>query len=152
MRPMVMPPATCGPLLRGAAGAVAAIDAILLAAFEDRMFGDDGAEIEDTDQIGQLLDLDDAAGAIGHAVIVAADGDEAVVADAALELEHGIEGMLGQGLQFGLLGGEGFGDDALRRAVDADIGDGVEPVDQLVRSDRRGCGRRGPGRSPGGYS
>src|SRR5437899_23595 len=96
------------------------------------MFGDDSAEIKDTNQIGQLLNLDNAAGAIGHAIIVATDGDEAVVADAALELEHGIEGMLRQGLQFRLLCGKGFSDDALRRAVNANVGDGVEPVDQLV--------------------
>ena len=37
---------------RAAAGAVSAIDAVLLSAFENRMLGDDGAEIEDADQIG----------------------------------------------------------------------------------------------------
>ena len=51
--------------------------------------------IEDTDQIGELLDLDNPAGAIGHAVIVAADRDKAIVADAPFQLEHGIETMLG---------------------------------------------------------
>jgi hypothetical protein len=35
-----------------AAGAVTAIDAVLLSAFENGMLGDDGAEIEDADQIG----------------------------------------------------------------------------------------------------
>lgn len=45
--------------LRAAAGSVAAINAVLLSTFEDGMLGDDGAEIEDTDQIGELLDLDD---------------------------------------------------------------------------------------------
>lgn len=49
-------------------------------------------------------------GAIGYAVVVAPDGDEAVVADAALQLESGIEAMLGA------LGGERLSDDALRRA------------------------------------
>ena len=95
------------------------------------MLGDDVAEVEDADQVGQLLDLDDTAGAIGHAVVVAADGDEAIVADAALELEHGIEAMLGQRLQLRLLGGERLGDDALGRAMDADVGDGVEPIGEL---------------------
>ena len=42
---------------------------------------DDGAEIEDADQIRELLDLDNPAGAIGHAIKVASDRDEAVVAD-----------------------------------------------------------------------
>src|SRR3954451_3237890 len=67
----------------------------------------------------------------GNAVVVAPDGDEAVVADAALQLEHGIEAMLGQRLQLGLLGGERLGDDALRCAMGADVGDGVEPIGQL---------------------
>src|SRR6201993_4762422 len=114
-----------------AAGTVTAIDAILPAAFEDRMLGNDIAQIDDADQVGQLLDLDHTAGAIGYAVVVAPDGDEAVVADAALQLEHGIEAMFGQRLQLGLLGGERLGDDALRRAMGADVGDGVEPIGQL---------------------
>ena len=70
------------------------------------MLCNDIAQVEDADQVGQLLDLDHTAGAIGYAVIVAPDGDEAVVADAALQLEHGIEAMLGQRLQLGLLGGK----------------------------------------------
>jgi hypothetical protein len=45
---------------------------------------------ENTDEVWQLLDHDHTAGAIGYAVIAAADGDEAVVADAAFKLEHGI--------------------------------------------------------------
>src|SRR5260221_14342586 len=65
-----------GPVPRAAAaGAMAAIDTILLAALEDGMLGNDIAEVEDTDQIGQLLDLDDTAGAIGPPSIVAAHGD-----------------------------------------------------------------------------
>jgi len=95
------------------------------------MLGDDRAQIEDADDVRQLLDLDEPPGAIGHAVVVAADGDEAVVAHPPLEFQDGVEAMVGQGLQFGLLGGEGFGDDALGRAVDASVGDGVEPLDQL---------------------
>lgn len=42
-----------------------AIDAILPAAFEDRMLGNDIAQVEDADQVGQLLDFDHTAGAIG---------------------------------------------------------------------------------------
>ena len=53
------------------------------------------------------------------------------MADPALQLEHSSEGMFGQGLQFALLGGEGFGDDPLCRAMQTGIGNGVEPVDQL---------------------
>jgi hypothetical protein len=39
--------------------------------------------------------------------------------------------MLRQRLQLGLLGRERLGDDLLGGGVDADIGDGIEPVDQL---------------------
>jgi hypothetical protein len=39
--------------------------------------------------------------------------------------------MLGQRLQFGLLGRESLGDDPLGGAVDADVGNGIEPVGEL---------------------
>src|SRR6478752_1093600 len=39
--------------------------------------------------------------------------------------------MLGQCLQLGLLGAERLDDDTLRRAMGADVGDGVEPIGQL---------------------
>src|SRR6202021_1428866 len=110
-----------------AAGAVAAIDTVLLSTFEDGMLSDDVAEIEDTDQIGKLLNLDDPTGAVGHAVIVAADRDEAIVADAPLQLEHRIEAMPGHRLQFGLLCREGLGDDPLGSAVAGAVGAGSGP-------------------------
>ncbi|GAB6843684.1 hypothetical protein HNR00_001210 [Methylorubrum rhodinum] len=53
------------------------------------------------------------------------------MADAPLQLEHGIEGYGRQRLQLGLLGGEGLRDDPLRGAVQSDVGDGVEPGPQL---------------------
>src|SRR6266576_1904678 len=125
-------PGRCARLaLRAATGAVTAIDAVLLATLKDGMLGDDVTEIKDTDQIGKLLDLDDSAGAVRHTVIVAADCDEAIVTDAPFQLEHGVEAMLGQRLQFGLLGRESLSDDPLGGAVDADVGDGTEPVDEL---------------------
>lgn len=77
------------------------------------------------------MHLDDTTGAMGHAVIVAANRDEAVVANAAFELQHGVEAMLRQRLQLGLLRIERSGNDALGRAMDPDVGDGVKPVDQL---------------------
>ena len=58
--------------------------------------------------VGQLMHLDDAPGAIGNAVVVAADRDEPVMADAPFELEQRVEGRRGQGLQIGLLGREGL--------------------------------------------
>src|SRR5580698_3260179 len=125
-------PARCISLaFRAAAGAVTAIDTVLLSAFENGMLGDDGAEVEDADQIRELLDLDNPAGAIRDAVKVAADRDKAVVADAPLQLEHCVKAMLGQCLQLGLLGRKRLGNNPLGGAMNADIGDGVEPVDEL---------------------
>jgi hypothetical protein len=53
------------------------------------------------------------------------------VADAALQLKHGVEAPCREALQLRLLGGEGFGNDPLCRAVHTDVGDGIKPVDQL---------------------
>jgi hypothetical protein len=114
-----------------AAGAVAAIDPVLLAALDHRVLGDDRAEVEDPDHIRQLLDLDHPPSPVGHAVIIAADRDEPVMADPPLELEHGVEPMVRQGLQLGLLGSKGLRDHLLSGAMDAHIGDRVEPLDQL---------------------
>ena len=62
------------------------------------MLGDDAAEFEDADQVGQLLDFDHPPRAIRDAVEVAADGNEAIVADPPLEFEHGVEAVCGQRL------------------------------------------------------
>ena len=115
----------------GATGAMAAVDAVLLAPFERGMLGDNCPEVEDADQVGELLNLDDPAGAVGNAVVVAADGDEAVVANPALELQDGIEAMLGERLQLGLLGGERLRHDALGGPMDPDVRDLAEPVGEL---------------------
>ena len=102
--------------------------------------------------VGKLMHLDDAPGPIGNAVVVAADRDEPVMADAPLELEQRVEGRCRQRLQLGLLGGEGLRDDPLRGAVQADVGDRVEPVGELaieIVEIAEGARR---GRSPGGCS
>ena len=57
---------------------------------------------------GKLMHLDDAAGAIGNAVVVAADRHEPVMADPAFELEQRVEGRCRQRLQLGLLGRKGL--------------------------------------------
>ena len=100
-------------------------------AFQDRMGGDEPTLIEDADLVGELVDLDDTPRPVGNAVVVAADRDQPVMADAALELEQRVEGEGRQGLQFGLLGGEGFRDDPLGGAVQPDIGDRRKPVVEL---------------------
>lgn len=53
------------------------------------------------------------------------------MADPPLELEHGVEPMFRQGLQLWLLGSKGLRDHLLGGAMDAGIGDRVEPLDQL---------------------
>ena len=75
--------------------------------------------------------FDDVAGTVRDAVVVAADRHEPVVADAALELEQRVERRRRQRLQLGPLGGKRFGDDLLRGAVYARVGDSCEPVIQL---------------------
>ena len=81
-------------------GAMAPVDAILPAPFEHGMFGNDDAAVDDAGQVRQLLDLDDPARPVGHAVIVTADRHEPVMADPPLELQDGTEAMLRQSLQF----------------------------------------------------
>ena len=49
----------------------------------------------------------------------------------ALELEHGIEAVLGQRLQLELFGREGLCNDALGPAMLANIGGGIEPAGEL---------------------
>ena len=53
------------------------------------------------------------------------------MADAALELEQRVERRCRQRLQLGPLGGKRLGDDLLRGAVYARVGDSCEPVIQL---------------------
>ena len=106
-------------------------DPVLSASFQYRVHGDDAALIEDADHIGELLDLDDAARPIRHAVVVAADRDEAVVAHATFQLQERIERRCGQRLQLGPLGRESLGDDLLRGTVNAHVGNLGEPFVEL---------------------
>lgn len=68
---------------------MATVDTMLSASFQNGMFRNDDAAVDDADQVGQLFNVDDPARPVGHAVIVAADGNEPIIADAALELENG---------------------------------------------------------------
>lgn len=87
--------------------------------------------IEEMDRVRKLMHLDDTPAPVGNAVVVAANRDEAVMADAALELEEGVERDCGQRLELGLLGREGLRHDALGSAMQPDVGNGVEPLGQL---------------------
>ena len=66
-------------------------DACQPASFQHGMHGDDAVLVEDADDVRELLYFDDAARAIGHAVVVAANRDEAIVTDAALQLQQRVE-------------------------------------------------------------
>ena len=111
----------------GAAAAcpVRRIDPVLPAPLKNRVLGNDLAQVYDPDLVGQLLDFDDAPGAIGNAVVIAADRDHPIVADAALQLQNSVKAAGREQLQLRLLGGEGFSNNPLRRAVDTDVGDGT---------------------------
>lgn len=107
------------------------IDTILTLALEDSVGCHQAAAVENADRVRQLMHLDDAPGPVGHAVIVAADRNEPVVTDAPLQLEQRVEGRRWQGLQLGSFGRVSLRDDPLRGAMQADVGDAIEPDPQL---------------------
>ena len=72
------------------------IDEVTLATFKHGMLGNDGAEVEDTNDVWQLLNVHNPTGAVGNAVEVAADRHEAVVTDAALELQDRLDRCAGR--------------------------------------------------------
>src|ERR1700744_2194962 len=69
---------------------------------------------------------------VRHAVVVAADGHEPFVADTPLEPDHAVKRSCGQRLQLGPFLAEALVEHAMRGAMHADIGDGVEPLAQLA--------------------
>jgi len=111
---------------------VRGVDPVLPPSLQDRVDGNQPSLVEDAQLVRQLVDLDDAPGAVGHAVVIATDRDEPVMADPALELQQRIEGECRQRLELVPLGGEGVGDDPSRGAVQPDIGHRIEPVAQLI--------------------
>jgi hypothetical protein len=95
------------------------------------MDGDEPASIENADLIGKLMHLDDTPCAVGNAVIIAANRDQAVVTDPALELEDRVEGEDRQRLELCLLGSKCFKDNPLGGAMQPNIGDRSQPVSEL---------------------
>ncbi len=110
---------------------VGGIDAVLLAPLQNGMARHETPRIKDPDLVGELMNLDKASRPIGHAVVVAADGHQAVMAHPALELDQRVEGTGRQRLQLGLLSSEGFRDDAVRGAMQANVRHRVEPASQF---------------------
>ena len=103
------------------------------AAGENRMSGDQVPCLEDADLGGQDLDLDGApAGAVGDGIEVAAERDHAVLGDPPLQLEDGSEGDRRRRQERRLLRGEGLGHHAPGGAMDAEVGDLVQPVPELA--------------------
>ena len=121
------------PARLGASRSMARSDAPLVAALQDGMGGDQRAVLEDADLLGQRVHLDRAAACrVRHAVEVAADADHAVARDAALEPQHRPERRQRQGTQMQLLLGKGLVDDPACGRVHARVGDGVEPMPELL--------------------
>jgi hypothetical protein len=112
---------------------VAAGNPALSAPLEHGMGGDLATLLEDVHLPGQRMHLDGApAGAIGHAVEIAADGDHAIAGDAPLQPQHRLERPGRQRLEAGALLGEMNGDDAPCGGVHAGVGVLVEPPAQLL--------------------
>lgn len=80
------------------------------------------------------MDFDQpAAGRIRDAVGIAADADHAFARNAALQLQHRAERSQGQWSQMRPFFGEGLVDYAQRRGMEPRIGDGIEPIAELVQ-------------------
>jgi hypothetical protein len=80
-----------------------------------------GTLIQNMNLIRQLVHLDNTSRSIGNAVVVGADRHQAIMADAAFQLELPIKRHDWKGLQLKLFGREGFSDNALGRAMQADL-------------------------------
>ena len=116
--------------------------------FKNRMNGNEPPLVQNADHVRQLMDFDNTARAVRNGVVVAANRDEAVVADSPFELQERIERRLRQGLKLSLLSGEGFDNHTLRRAVNTHIGNGLRPFIELcieiveiaeVRAKKKSC-------------
>src|SRR5271166_337155 len=96
------------------------------------MGADETAVLEQADLVGEDVDIEDAAARrIRDAVEIATDAHHALVGYAPFELEDRPVGCERQRLHRRLLLGEGLVDDALRRRVQARIGNRVEPAPKL---------------------
>lgn len=116
---------------RGRALSVPGINTILSAPFQNLMGGDQSALVQNSDQVRQLMHLDNAPSAVGNAIVIAADRDETVMADTAFQLQQRIEWRCRQALKIELLGRQRLGDDPLCRGVQPDVGYRDEPILQL---------------------
>ena len=112
--------------------AMAGVEPALVAAFHHGMHGDRRPVLENAQLAGVDPDFQGAlAGGVRHAVEIAADGDHAFVADAALDGRRRVARRGGQGNQMRLFLGQGRAGDALRGGVFAGVGPVVAPLGEL---------------------
>ncbi|CAM4175052.1 hypothetical protein PAYE108092_21000 [Paracoccus yeei] len=111
---------------------MAGIDPALVLAFQHRVAGDQCAILEDPDLGRVVLDLDDAPpGGVGNAVLVAAHGDHAFLADPPLDGQNRLIGTGRQGQQLGAFFLKMRVHDLLGRGMQTGIGDGQAPFIEL---------------------
>ncbi len=111
---------------------MAGIDTLLVLAFEHWMAGDQLPVLEDAYLCRVVLNLDyPATGGVRNAVLVAADGDHAFLADPALDRQDCVVGPGWQGHEVWPLLGKVLVHDPLRGGVNPGIGDGHAPFLEL---------------------
>src|SRR4029077_16689638 len=107
-------------------------DTALATPFQDGMDGDQPILLEDADLASGAVHLDGpAACCVGHAIEIAVDRDHAVAGNAPLHPQHRLERAGRQSLEAWMLFGEMLGDGTPRGGMDAHIGHGIEPVQEL---------------------
>jgi len=96
------------------------------------MSGNDGAILENANLVGRAVYFDcPPTRAVRHAVEIAVDGNHAIAGDTSLEAQNSLERARCQRLKRRALAGEMFGDNPLRRGMNARIGNLVEPLPEL---------------------
>lgn len=111
---------------------MAGIDTLLVLALEHRVASDQLCVLEDAHLCRVVLHLDDPApGGVRHAVLVAPDGDHALLANPALDRQGRVIGLGWQGNEMRLFFGKMFIHDPLRGGMDPRIGDGHAPILEL---------------------
>lgn len=111
---------------------MAGIDPALVLTLQHRMAGDQLAIFEDPDLGWVVLDLyDPPPRGVGHAVLVAPDGDHAFLADPPFHGQHRIVGLGRQGHKLRLFLGIMLIHDPLGGGMHAGIGDGWAPLLEL---------------------
>ena len=111
---------------------MAGIDPAAVPAFKDWMPRDEPPVLEDAHFGGVALHLQHPLpGGVRHRVVVSADGDHAVAADAPLDGQDRVAGVRGQRDQRGLLLRESLVDDPAGGGMDAPVGDLAAPLVEL---------------------